>query len=890
MSNRWASGRQLDLATQRVVTWFRSLHRRPFSFQRATWRHYLEGRHGLVYAQTGTGKTLAACLGPVIEHMAVTASATAARNGHANSDGRAKSKTHVKSNGPAESEVHLSAESHAQIKRRSSKRTSQIRILWITPLRALASDTESNLRSALAALGVPWIVEKRTSDTSAAARAQQRTALPEVLITTPESITLQLSREDCLERFSQLRLIVVDEWHELLGSKRGVQTELALARLRTLQPEARVWGLSATIGNLDEALRTLVGPRSASESSLVRGDVGKLLEIEALIPPDIERFPWAGHLGQRLAPQVAEIVRASASSLVFTNTRSQAEIWYRALLAAMPGMAGLMAVHHGSLDQKLRWWIEDRLRDGKLRCCVCTSSLELGVDFPTVDRVVQIGSPKGSARLIQRAGRSGHRPGEASRITFVPTHALELVEIAALQSAVAAGHMESRVPLAKPLDVLAQHIVTVALGGGFRPDELLEEVRRTAAYANLTDEEWRWVIDFAERGGSSLAAYPDYHRITLVNDQYHVTNRRLATLHRLSIGTIMSDAAIQVRFMKGKGIGTVEESFVSRMAPGDRFMLGGKLLELVRVHDNTAWVKRGRGSVNAIPRWMGGRMPLSTELSQAVRDQLEQSIAGVYVGPAMTAVRPLLELQLEWSTLPAGEELLIERWANRDGHHLFVYPFEGRLVHEGLAALWALRLSRIRPITFAMAMNDYGFVLISPTAAPLEEALCAGLLSSDNVAEDILSSLNATEMSKRQFREIARVAGLLFQGYPGQRKLSRHIQASSNLFYDVFVEYDPDNLLLRQARREVLEQQLEHRRMTQAMLRMQRSRILVMPLERPTPLAFPLLVDQLRDRLSSESFAQRVQRLQASLEKTATLSAGTRIASARHPRTRHASS
>jgi ATP-dependent Lhr-like helicase len=252
-----------------------------------------------------------------------------------------------------------------------------------------------------------------------------------------------------------------------------------------------------------------------------------------------------------------------------------------------------------------------------------------------------------------------------------------------------------------------------------------------------------------------------------------------------------------------------------------------------------------------------------------VREQLEASIAGVFEGPAMAAVRPLLELQLAWSTLPAGDELLIERLNNRDGHHLFVYPFEGRLVHEGLAALWALRLSRLRPISFSMAMNDYGFVLVSPTPAPLDEALRGGLLSTANVTEDILSSLNATEMSKRQFREIARVAGLLFQGYPGQRKLSRHLQASSNLFYDVFCEYDPENLLLKQARREVLEQQLEEQRLRRAMHRIEQSRILVNELERATPLAFPLIVDRLRDRLSSESFAQRVQRLQAALEQAA---------------------
>lgn len=859
--------RQTAAALKRVEAWFRALKRRTFAFQRETWNAYLAGRDGLVYAQTGTGKTLAAFLGPVIEHLIRQGADERPLRRAVRAD--AAKTTQAEPTGVQPTGARGRGATSAARALRERRKSSQLRVLWVTPLRALATDTEVNLRAAVAALGVPWSVEKRTSDTKASVRARQRVSLPEVLITTPESLSMLLSRDDGVERFSQLRLLVVDEWHELLGSKRGVQTELGVARLRRLQPGLRVWGLSATIGNLEEALRTLIGPGALAGACLVRGDVDKQIEIEALIPPEIERFPWAGHLGSRLVPQVAEIVRAAASSLVFTNTRSQAEIWYRLLLAQLPELAGQMAVHHGSLDQELRWWIEDRLRDGKLRCCVCTSSLELGVDFPVVDRVIQVGSPKGSARLIQRAGRSGHRPGEASRITFVPTHALELVEIAGLKKAVAAGHIESRVPLKKPLDVLAQHVVTVALGGGFVADELLAEVRTTAAFETLTTEEWRWVIDFAERGGSSLTAYPDYHRICLVDGRYRVTDRRIAALHRLSIGTILSDAAIQVKYLKGKGVGTVEESFVSRMEPGDRFMLGGKLLELVRIHDNTAWVKRGRGQATAIPRWMGGRMPLSTELSQAVREELERSISGQFDGPAMAAVRPLLELQLAWSTLPARDELLVERVSNRDGHHLFVYPFEGRLVHEGLAALWALRLSRLRAISFSMAMNDYGFVLVSPTEPPLDEALRGGLLSSENMAEDILSSLNATEMSKRQFREIARVAGLLFQGYPGQRKLSRHLQASSNLFYDVFWEYDRENLLLKQARREVLEQQLEEQRMQRALERMERSRVLVMSPGRLTPLAFPLVADRLRDRLSSETFAQRVQRLQATLEQIA---------------------
>ena len=566
-------------------------------------------------------------------------------------------------------------------------------MLWITPLRALATDTQTNLGRAIDQLGLPWQIEKRTGDTDAAVKGRQRKRFPEVLITTPESLTLMLSWPGTLERFSELKLLVVDEWHELMGSKRGVQTELALARVRNIQPNARVWGLSATIGNLDEALRTLCGSqanKSDAPGQLIRGNLKKRIEINSIIPSDIERFPWAGHLGIRLAPDVAKLISKTQSSLVFTNTRSQTEFWYKALLKCDPTLAGQIAVHHGSLSRSRRQWVEDSLRDGSLRCCVCTASLDLGVDFTVVDHVIQIGSPKGNARLLQRAGRSGHQPGVPSKITFVPTNAIELVELAAIRDSIKEGKIESRPALSKPLDVLAQHVVTVALGDGFVADELLSEVRSTTAYGQLTDEEWQWVLDFAERGGSSLTAYPDFHRIALEDGRFTVPDKKVARLHRLSIGTIVSDAAINVKFLKGGRLGTVEESFIGRMEPGDKFMLGGKLLELVKIHDNTAWVKRGKGATTTIPRWMGGRMPLSTELSQAIRVKFQEARDGKFESDEMKSIKPLMKIQNEWSVIPATNQLLIERLKNRDGYHIFFYPFDGRLVHQGLAALFRL--------------------------------------------------------------------------------------------------------------------------------------------------------------------------------------------------------
>lgn len=856
--------------------------RSPFKFQRETWKAYLSAKHGLVHAPTGTGKTLSVFLGPVIEAVADDPALFRSVDGLRADDFEFSQPAGapVESNIPApdpskiNSTMERSLRRLNRAKRKSAPRIkrpkgSQLRVLWITPLRALATDTETSLKAAAQSLGLPWLIEKRTGDTSAAIRNQQRKTLPDVLITTPESFSLMLTRDDTLQRFSQLRCIIVDEWHELLGSKRGVQTELALARVRALKPRVRLWGLSATIGNLDQALETLVGSADLDRSVMIRSSMQKKIKIKSLIPESMERFPWSGHIGTRLGKQVAEVIEGFESTLVFTNTRSQTEIWYHTLLYMMPELAGQIAVHHGSVDRAVRKWIEDQLRAGKLKCCVCTSSLDLGVDFSVVDHVIQIGSPKGNARLIQRAGRSGHQPNKPSRVTFVPTHALELAELAALRDAIAEHKIESRVPLKNSLDVLAQHVVTVAMGGGFVAEQLLAEVRTTMAYRELTEQQWQWVLDFAVRGGETLRAYPDFRRIEMVGDRFVVTDKRVMREHRMSMGTIVSDASVKVKYQNGGTLGSVEESFISRVSPGDKFRLGGKLLELVKIHENAALVKKAKGKSTTVPRWAGGRMPLSNELAEAFRQKLEDAREGRYESPEMKAIRPILQLQMDWSVLPTMDQFLVERLKDRDGYHLFLYPFAGRLVHEGLAALMAYRMSQMQPISFTMAMNDYGIALGSPTEAPLDAAIEGGLLSPDGIADDITASLNASEMTKRQFREIARVAGLIKQGYPGQQRSARHTQASSNMFYDVFVEYDPDNLLLKQAQREVIEQKLEQVRLTQTLVRLKQSQLILQPLVRPTPLAFPLIVDQLRDRLTSEKLSDRIERMQKSLEAAA---------------------
>lgn len=818
-------------ALQSVCNWFKDRHWTVFPFQMQAWQHYLAGHSGLIHATTGTGKTLAAWLGPVAEALAETEQRPTATGNDA------------------------------------------LRVLWITPLRALAVDTLHALQEPLKALSLNWSVESRTGDTSAATRRKQQNRLPTTLVTTPESLSLLLTRSDAREQFRNLRAVICDEWHELLATKRGVQVELALARLRRWRPALRTWALSATLGNLPEALAVIAPPQTrlpAAPAVMIQGASRKQIVVDSLIPERIERFPWAGHMGLNQLPDVLAAVDQAASTLIFTNTRSQTEAWYHAMLQARPDWAGLIALHHGSLDPATRNWVEDGLRAGQLRAVVCTSSLDLGVDFSPVDRVLQIGSPRGVARLLQRAGRSGHRPGAVSRVTCVPTHAFELIEAAAARDAIAAGQLEGRQPHHAPVDVLCQHLVTIASGSGFDSADLFAEVRTTASYNQLTREEWDWALDFTARGGESLRAYPDYHRLREFEGLWFVGSERIARQHRMSIGTITSDASLTVQYLGGPTLGTIEESFLAKINPGETFLFAGRTVELVHIRDMKVWVRKAPASKQVrIPRWMGGRMPLSTELAHAVRLRLDQAAQGIFDGPELTAVRPLLELQARWSEIPRPAELLIEQIRSREGFHTLIYPFAGRLVHEGLSALFAWRMSRLQPITFTMSVNDYGFELLSATEPELDRALQQGLLSTDALMDELQQCINAAEMGKRQFREIARVAGLVFQGFPGQPRSARQLQASSGLLYDVFASYDPQNLLLRQAGSEVLERQLEHSRLVRTLQQMQQMHLVRRQPQRFTPLAFPLIVARLREKLSSEKLSDRIARMTMQLESAA---------------------
>ncbi|MDB5122565.1 MAG: ATP-dependent helicase Lhr and Lhr-like helicase [Mucilaginibacter sp.] len=824
---------------QVIREWYKRKNWKQFAFQQEMEDAYLQGYSGLLNAPTGSGKTFALFLPFLADFI----------NKHPDNY--------------------------------TSQTNNGLLMLWITPLRALTNDIRKAMQEVCDEIGLPWKIATRTGDTPAAEKQALKKKLPEVLLTTPESLHLMLAQKEYPKLFQSLQVVVIDEWHELLGTKRGVQVELGLSRLKVLSQNAlanensdsrlptkdsrlKIWGISATIGNLEEAAEVLLGNDFPPERvKMVRANLEKKLQIKSIIPENIESYSWAGHIGLKLLPQVMEIVAKSNTTLIFTNTRSQAEIWYHAILDNYPEYAGIMAMHHGSLDNDLRNWVEQALHAEALRVVVCTSSLDLGVDFRPVDTVVQVGSPKGVARFIQRAGRSGHHPGAVSKAYFVPTHSMELLEGAALKQAIAEGVFESRDPMLLTMDVLIQYMVTLAVSDGFRADELFKEVKTTFAFADLKRSEFNQLLDFITTGGKTLAQYDEFLKVEVENGLFKVNNRRVAMRHRLSIGTITSDISIRVKWLSGGSLGTIEESFISKLKPGNTFWFAGRSLEFIRVKEMTAYVKKSNATKGIIPSWMGGRMPLSSQLSAMLREKLDDVANGIETDEEVIALKPLFNLQAELSHLPKRNEFLIESFKSREGHHLIFYPFEGRLVHEGMASLLAYRISKIKPASFSLAMNDYGFELLTDEDIPIEQALeDVSFFSIDNLLDDIQHSLNANEMARRRFRDIAHIGGLVFTGYPGQQVKSRHLQASTSLLFEVFSEYEPDNVLIRQAYNEALAFQLEEFRLRMALQRIVTQTIILKTIERPTPFAFPIMVDSLgRERLTTESLEERIAKM-----------------------------
>lgn len=825
-----------------IIKGLQRYNRSPFIFQQQTWEQIELGNSGLVNAPTGFGKTYAVFLGAVIQYI---------------------------NNNPKD---YL------------TRKNNGLQLIWITPLRALAKDIQRAMEEVISELGIQWQIGIRNGDTPTNERARQKKQMPEVLIITPESLHLLLAQKDYPNTFKDLKIIAVDEWHELLGSKRGVQVELAISRLVGLNKKTKwqntaiktnnkplcIWGISATIGNLEEAKDILLSTLK-KEGIIIRAPHKKKIEIESIIPDEIERFPWAGHLGIKLAERILPIIHSHKTTLVFINTRGMSERWYQQLLTVAPELSGVLALHHGSIELDLRLWVEEALHSGTLQAVVCTSSLDLGVDFRPVEAVVQVGSPKGVARFLQRAGRSGHQPDAVSKIWFLPTHSLELLEAAALKEAMEEDLIESRQPFLLCFDVLLQYLCSIAISDGFYPDEIFKEIKATYCYRDITVEEWNTLLQFLHSGGKALQQYDDYKKIEIIDGLYKITNRRLAMRHRMHIGTIVSDAMMKVKFISGGFIGIIEEWFISRLNPGDVFTLAGRNLEFVMIKDMAVLVKKSTSTKSIVPSWMGGRLPLSSNLGSMLRKKLSDAAAGNYTKKdrEITALEPLFQLQKENSHIPSSDELLIEHIETKDGFHVFIYPFEGRLVHEAMAALLAYRISKILPISFSIAMNDYGFELLSDQPIPIDDTNVYELFSDQNLLTDIQKAVNASEMTKRKFRDIAVIGGLIFQGMPGEHVKQKHLQSSASLLFNVFSEYDPDNLLLRQAFNEVLEQQMEEARLRKMLNRISKSRIVICYPKQLTPFCFPIKVDSLRENISSEKLEDRIKKMQQQLEAAA---------------------
>lgn len=784
----------------------------PFKFQVDTWQKFENGYSGMVIAPTGFGKTFSVFLALLTHFL-----------------------NHPEQYGKG------------------------LKMIWITPLRSLSKDIAKAMQEAIDEIGLDWAVGVRNGDTDPKVRQQQVKNMPEILVVTPESLHLLLGQKNHERFFKELKTIVVDEWHELLGSKRGVMVELGISQLTKYAPKMKIWGITATIGNLDEAIDVLI-PYDIKKTKITAKEQKKI-DILPVFPDEVEILPWAGHLGAKLADKIVPIILESKSTIVFTNTRSQSEMWYQLLLEAYPDFAGQIAIHHSSIDAHLRIWIEENLSSGKLKAVVSTSSLDLGIDFKPVDTVIQIGSAKGVARFLQRAGRSGHSPFETSKIYCVPTHSLELIEVAALKEAVKQKVIEPRDPQVLCFDVLVQFLMTLAVGDGFYPQEVYKRIKKVYAFQEMTDEEWKSILDFLTIGGSVLKSYEEFHKIVIQEDGlYKVTSRKIAMLHRMNMGVIVSDAMLKVKFISGGYIGMVEEYFISKLKKDEKFILAGRVLEVAMIKDMTVFVRAAKGKAFA-PSYLGGRLPLSSNLGQFLREKLSGALNPKASEKELKFLHPLLMNQEERSHIPKEDEFLVELIKNREGYHLLMYPFEGRLVHEVMSALIAYRISKLAPISFSMAMNDYGFELFSDKEIPLNDENLHKILSRKNLMTDVISSINSAEMARRKFRDIAVISGMVIQNYAGKQRSNKSLQSSAGLIFKVLEDYDPNHFLVRQAYTEVFNAQLQEQRLVEAFKRIEKSKIILKFANTFTLLSFPIKVDSLRQTLSSEELDARIQKL-----------------------------
>ncbi len=790
-----------------ILQWLSKKSWTHFPFQKEAWKLIYEGRSGLISVPTGAGKTYAAYL-------------------------------------PALSKLHESP-------------GKGIHILYITPLRALANDLEKALKEPILDLNLPYKVEKRTGDTTASQKNRQKKSPPEILLTTPESLSLMLTQDDAALRFVNLKMIIVDEWHELLGSKRGVLLELSLSRIKNWNPSVQIWALTATVGNLEEAAQVCVG--MDRKPALVTAQMKRDVIIETILPETVEKLPWLGYLGIRMIPYVIEKLDPKVPTLIFTNTRSQAERWFQGIVDLKPDWKLLTALHHSSVDKTTRTEIEGNIKTGKLSFVVCTSALDLGIDLPPVEKIIQIGSPKSVSRLIQRAGRSSHRPLTPCHISLVPTNALQVLEMKAYKMAIKEHIIEKRFPFEKCYDVLLQHIVSCAIGGGIEKIKFYEEIKTTFCFADISLEEYEYCLSFLITGGKAFNAYSEYRKLVSDKGLLVVNDTQIIRRHKMNIGTITSDSYAVIKLMRGTSLGTIEESFITQLKPGDNFLFGGKRLKLVQYRDLTAHVRLTTEVNTQAAVWGGTSLPFSAPLGRILRKAMDEN----ETHKENALLKEIFQIQKAKSHLPSEHELLIEVIKSREGWHLFLFPFEGKTIHEGIALLIAHRLAKDMPSTLIISCNDYGLELLSKK--PFNESmLVSDLFNSTDSREELESLINVHEASKVAFREVARIAGLVFQGFPGNHKSNRQVQMSTGLLFEVLEKYDSENLLLKQAKKETLDKYFAQDRLKEVLERLQSSCLIITHPLSFTPFSLPLFVERVSQRISTESLAERIAAIQES--------------------------
>ncbi|MGB8363157.1 MAG: ligase-associated DNA damage response DEXH box helicase [Rhizomicrobium sp.] len=751
------------------------------------------------------------------------------------------------------------------------RRKASLHTLYISPLKALAVDVARNLETPVREMGLAVRIETRTGDTPPARRLRQRHSPPDILLTTPEQFALLLSGRDARRLLEGVRAVVLDELHAIANTKRGDLLALGLARLASLAPNHRRIGLSATVADPASLQRYLVPQPVDGEalSSLVKGAPGAKPEIA--ISASEARVPWAGHMAIFAMPDVMNAIRASKTALVFVNTRAQAERTFQELWRLNDDNLAIV-LHHGSLAPEQRRKVEAAMAKGTLRAVVCTSTLDLGVDWGEVDRVICIGAPKGAARLVQRIGRANHRLDEPSRALLVPANRFEVLECEAARDAVLAGELDGDAWRQGGLDVLAQHVMGMACAAPFAADALFAEVKSAAPYCRLTRADFDSIVDFVATGGYALKRYDRYARLRRTPEGlWRLAHPRLAQAYRLNAGIIIEEPMLDIRLQAkgrptgagGRALGRLEEYFLEQLTPGDTFVFAGHILRFEGIRETAAYVTRSNETVAQVPSYMGGKFPLSTFLARRVREMLATPETWARLPHP---VGEWLRIQQWRSTIPASNQLLVETFPHGSREYLVCYPFEGRLAHQTLGMLLTRRLERLRLRPLGFSTNEYALAIWGlRDMGGLDMAL---LFDEDMLGDDLDAWLAESALYKRTFRNCAIIAGLIERRMPGAEKSGRQVTFSSDLIYDVLRTHEPDHILLRATHEDAATGLLDIQRLA-LMLKRIKGQILVKRLDRVSPLAVPALLEIGREMVAGEAHEDILREAEESLVEEA---------------------